>query len=105
MDLTKLADFLTAKKLMGRAFCDYSENEIIALVTFVIDNYSGRQPCPLLIDQSQRLIVPANADKHQLKTAIRWIQAMIEWEHTTEIMEEIKNEKDIEHVWDAFSKR
>lgn len=102
MNLAKLADWLNANNLMDRPFCQFSEDEIEKLIRFVAGEYAGRQPCPLLIDHAHRLIVPANADKQQLKAAIRWIQAMIEWDdQQPETIEEVKN---AEHVWDAFRK-
>lgn len=103
MDLAKLADFLNAKGLMGRPFCDYSEDEIMALVVFIIENFASRQPCPIMVDHAQRLIVPVNADKRQLKVAIRWIQAMIDW--SGEPVEPMTEVKDAEHAWDAYRER
>jgi len=103
MDLSKLADFLVAKELMARPFSDYSEEEMIATVMFIIENFASRQPCPIMVDHAQRLIVPANADKHQLKVAIRWIQALIDW--SGEPVEPMTEVKDAKHAWDAYRER
>lgn len=102
MNLAKLADWLNANNLMDRPFCQFGDDEIEKFIRFVAGEYAGRQPCPLLIDHAHRLIVPANADKQQLKAAIRWIQAMIEWDDTDTSMEGLKDAKSVQHVWDKY---
>jgi hypothetical protein len=102
MNLTKLADFLTAKELMAKPFCEYEEQEIEALVAFIIENYADQRPCPLLVDHAQRLIVPANADKHQLRVAIRWIQAMLDYTPPENSITEVTATNEIPHVWDTY---
>lgn len=76
-DYRILGEWLVEHDLVDRPITGYTRDEIKQLVEFIVGVFSGPQPCQVLIDSSDRLVVPANADESQLRMAIRLIEQMI----------------------------
>ena len=77
-DYKILGEWLVANNLATKSISEYSRDEIKRMVEFIVGAFGGPQPCQVLIDGADRLIVPANADEDQLKMAIRLIEKMME---------------------------
>lgn len=96
-ELQALGRYLAAHNLAAKSINDYSKKEITGLVDFIVESFAHNRPVPLMFDNAHRLIVPANADKGQLKAAIKMIEKLIEFDHPAAIVE--ANQP---HVWEQY---
>jgi hypothetical protein len=97
-DYKFFGEWLAANDLASKSINDYSRTEIKRLVEFVIGSFARLEPCQILHDSANRLIVPANADKGQLRAAVKMIEAMIKWEPKEETIVPANSK----HTWDAY---
>ena len=96
-DYRILGEWLVKHNLVDRPITGYTRDEIRQLVEFIVGVFSGPNPCQVLIDSAERLVVPANAEESQLRMAIRMIEQMMANNAATEeTMEPIKIEEDVE---------
>lgn len=96
-DLKILGEWIANHGLAAKPVSDYSKKEISELVEFIIEAFAKNRPCPIMYDHANRLIVPANADKGQLRAAIGMIEALIKWE-TPETITSASEP----HVWEQY---
>ena len=97
-DFKTLGEWLARNDLAAKSINDYSKKEIKILVDFILDTFAPIRPLPLMYDHADRLIVPANADKGQLRAAIKLIEALIKWDVPGEMISHANDP----HVWEQY---
>ena len=96
-DLKTLGEYLANHNIATKSISDYTKKEIGDLVNFIVESFASNRPCPIMYDHANRLIVPANADKGQLRAAIGMIEALIKWEAPETITSASEP-----HVWEKY---
>ena len=97
-DLKTLGEYLASHDLAAKPVSDYSKKEIVDLVEFIIESFAQNRPIPIMYDHANRLIVPANADKGQLRAAIKMIEALIKWDVPGKTISRASDP----HVWEQY---
>jgi len=97
-DYQTLGEWLAGRNLAAKSISDYTKKEIGDLVEFIIETFTSNRPCPIMYDHSNRLIVPANADKGQLRAAIKMIEAIIKWDVPDGVVVPANDP----HLWEGY---